>query len=92
MKFSRAIITSLLTASSHRVVSAFTATGSVGRPAFVGSSGNAVRSFQSSSALSMANVPKLTDPIENLLAGTDVFIFDCDGVIWRVSTALHLCA
>jgi len=89
MKFSRAIITSLLTASSHRVVSAFSASGSVGRPAFVGSSANAVRgstdsrSFQSSSALSMANVPKLTDPIENLLAGTDVFIFDCDGVIWR---------
>jgi len=81
MQFSRAIITSLLTASSVKGVSAFSA----GRPAFT----NAVRrstnsrSFQSSSALRMANVPKLTDPIENLLAGTDVFIFDCDGVIWR---------
>lgn len=31
----------------------------------------------------MANVPKLTNPTENLLDTTDVFIFDCDGVIWR---------
>jgi len=31
----------------------------------------------------MANVMKLSDPQENLLNGTDVFIFDCDGVIWR---------
>jgi phosphoglycolate phosphatase len=31
----------------------------------------------------MANVPRLTDPAEKLLKDIDVFIFDCDGVIWR---------
>lgn len=31
----------------------------------------------------MANVPRLIDPRSELLDGVDVFIFDCDGVIWR---------
>lgn len=31
-----------------------------------------------------ANVIKLSDPEKQLLDGVDVFIFDCDGVIWRV--------
>jgi phosphoglycolate/pyridoxal phosphate phosphatase family enzyme len=31
----------------------------------------------------MAKVPKLSDPQTNLLDQVDVFIFDCDGVIWR---------
>lgn len=31
-----------------------------------------------------ANVPKLTEPAKQLLDNVDVFIFDCDGVIWRV--------
>lgn len=31
----------------------------------------------------MANVPRLTDPNPQLLDSVDVFIFDCDGVIWR---------
>lgn len=31
----------------------------------------------------MAKVPKLSDPMPELLDGVDVFIFDCDGVIWR---------
>ena len=35
--------------------------------------------------LSMANVLKLSDPQSQLLDEVDVFIFDCDGVIWRVS-------
>lgn len=30
-----------------------------------------------------AQVPKLSDPQSNLLDNVDVFIFDCDGVIWR---------
>eukprot|EP00542_Grammatophora_oceanica_P017721 CAMPEP_0194036536 /NCGR_PEP_ID=MMETSP0009_2-20130614/8898_1 /TAXON_ID=210454 /ORGANISM="Grammatophora oceanica, Strain CCMP 410" /LENGTH=362 /DNA_ID=CAMNT_0038678339 /DNA_START=31 /DNA_END=1119 /DNA_ORIENTATION=- len=30
-----------------------------------------------------ANVLKLSDPAEQLLNNVDVFIFDCDGVIWR---------
>lgn len=36
-----------------------------------------------------ANVLKLTEP-DKFLDGIDVFIFDCDGVIWRVR-ALKLC-
>jgi hypothetical protein len=35
--------------------------------------------------LSMANVSRLTEPNSQLLDQVDVFIFDCDGVIWRVS-------
>ena len=31
-----------------------------------------------------ANVLKLSDPESQLLQNIDVFIFDCDGVIWRV--------
>ena len=42
----------------------------------------AVRAY-SSAALGMANVHKLSDPMEEMLNGVDVFIFDCDGVIWR---------
>ena len=33
----------------------------------------------------MANVLRLTEPQSQLLDEVDVFIFDCDGVIWRVS-------
>lgn len=33
--------------------------------------------------LNMANVLKLSDPEKELLDKVDVFIFDCDGVIWR---------
>jgi len=40
-------------------------------------------SSSSSSALGMANVLKLSQPQESLLNDVDVFIFDCDGVIWR---------
>ena len=42
------------------------------------------RAFTSSTLLHMANVPKLSDPQSELLDKVDVFIFDCDGVIWRV--------
>ena len=42
------------------------------------------RAFTSSTPLHMANVPKLSDPQSELLDKVDVFIFDCDGVIWRV--------
>lgn len=48
-------------------------------------------SRQTSRALSTttamrANVSKLSEPASQLLDKTDVFIFDCDGVIWRVRT------
>jgi hypothetical protein len=44
----------------------------------------ATRAFVSSSRLN-ANVLKLSEPQSQLLDQVDVFIFDCDGVIWRVS-------
>lgn len=62
-------------------------TGRVFSPA-VGSSSSCtiigVKTFSSTTAL-QANVLKLTEPAKDLLPGVDVFIFDCDGVIWRVS-------
>ena len=36
----------------------------------------------------MANVLRLSNPMEEMLNDVDVFIFDCDGVIWRVSRAI----
>ena len=45
---------------------------------------SANRSSSSSTSLK-ANVLKLSEPAKDLLPGVDVFIFDCDGVIWRVS-------
>lgn len=42
------------------------------------------------SSLSMANVLKLTDPGKELLNHVDVFIFDCDGVIWRVRSLVKI--
>ena len=42
------------------------------------------RGISSTTALG-ANVLKLTRPAKDLLPDVDVFIFDCDGVIWRVS-------
>ena len=42
------------------------------------------RAFTSTAPLQMANVLKLSDPQSQLLDEVDVFIFDCDGVIWRV--------
>ena len=41
-------------------------------------------SSSSSTCLGMANVLKLSEPQSQLLDEVDVFIFDCDGVIWRV--------
>jgi len=43
------------------------------------------RAFTSTTSLQMANVLKLSEPQSQLLDQVDVFIFDCDGVIWRVS-------
>jgi len=41
------------------------------------------RSF-TTTKINMANVLKLSEPQSQLLDQVDVFIFDCDGVIWRV--------
>ena len=41
-------------------------------------------------SLQMANVLRLSNPMEEMLNDVDVFIFDCDGVIWRVSRVSSL--
>lgn len=45
-------------------------------------------SFGTTTTMLRANVLKLSQPSKDLLSGVDVFIFDCDGVIWRVSNKL----
>ena len=77
-----AFIASLPTATTAFSAPRVTSLSRARAPAFV--SANA-RSFHSSSNLQMANVMRLSDPQEDLLKDVDVFIFDCDGVIWRVS-------
>lgn len=44
----------------------------------------AKRAFTSTTTRLNANVLKLSEPKSQLLDEVDVFIFDCDGVIWRV--------
>ena len=88
MKFSKSLLTTIL-ATSSPLVSAFTsnsrsAIARSARPAFAPVTNSNARSFRSTTSVNMANVMRLTDPAENLLDGVDVFIFDCDGVIWRV--------
>lgn len=83
MKFTAALLT---LAYSGITASAFTqhASGILAKssPAFVASA-TSKRAFSASTKLNMAQVGKLTDPMAQLLDGVDVFIFDCDGVIWR---------
>ena len=44
-------------------------------------------SFSTTTTALNANVLRLSDPQRELLENVDIFIFDCDGVIWRVSVA-----
>ena len=46
------------------------------------------RFLSSNNTLKMAKVSKLNEPA-SFLEGVDVFIFDCDGVIWRVRSVLN---
>eukprot|EP00956_Cyclotella_meneghiniana_P026470 scaffold57263_cov59-Cyclotella_meneghiniana.AAC.7 len=73
MIYTRAI-TALTLASASRTTSAFSPT--IRRTALPASQ------RRMGSALN-ANVAKLSQPGKDLLPDVDVFIFDCDGVIWR---------
>lgn len=75
MKFMQTV---LLTLASARTASAFAPTA--GRRAF-----GVARSTPRFNTAVNANVLRLSDPVSEVLDKTDVFIFDCDGVIWRVS-------
>jgi uncharacterized protein YbbC (DUF1343 family) len=79
MKFSNSVVATLFVAA--RSASAFAPAGK--RAAFVPRQLQQ-RTFTSTSSLN-ANVLKLSDPAKEILDQVDVFIFDCDGVIWRVS-------
>jgi 4-nitrophenyl phosphatase/phosphoglycolate phosphatase len=75
MKFSHTALSVLVAARS---VSAFSTTN---KAAF---SPRSVATYSSSASALHASVLKLSDPAKEILDKVDVFIFDCDGVIWRV--------
>jgi hypothetical protein len=84
MKFSSTALATLFVAA--RSASAFAPAAK--RAAFVPQ--QRTRTFTSTSSLN-ANVLKLADPAKEILDKVDVFIFDCDGVIWKVRYAM-LCS
>ena len=73
-------------ASAGRRLAAASTSGGIGMPAAVAAPATARRSYAATAtSLQMANVLRLSNPMEEMLNDVDVFIFDCDGVIWRVS-------
>ena len=98
----RLALTALTTALSAGGTSAFAPAATAGRhlaaaaasmrspSAAVAAPAAAPRSYATSAtSLQMANVLKLSNPMEEMLNDVDVFIFDCDGVIWRVSCRIE---
>ncbi|KAI2502552.1 haloacid dehalogenase-like hydrolase [Fragilaria crotonensis] len=77
MRFTTAVLSSLSLWVAHQahVANAF---GVPSRRAFARAATTKATSTQLH-----ANVLKLSDPTRQILDKTDVFIFDCDGVIWR---------
>eukprot|EP00904_Undaria_pinnatifida_P004698 jgi/Undpi1/14229/HiC_scaffold_9.g03878.m1 len=62
--------------------------GFTGGPAIISGARQGVRSAYGkarpvSRVMRMANSQRLADPVGQMLDKTDVFIFDCDGVIWK---------
>jgi 4-nitrophenyl phosphatase/phosphoglycolate phosphatase len=70
--FSKSALTTALTLAS-RTAAFHVGSSSAIRPAVARFSSTALK----------ANVLKLSEPAKDLLPNVDVFIFDCDGVIWR---------
>lgn len=87
MKFTNAarklLFASPLLAATSNVV-AFSSRGHLPSAVVGRAAAPSARAFASKTPLHMANVLKLSDPQTQLLDEVDVFIFDCDGVIWRV--------
>jgi hypothetical protein len=74
--------------AGHRLAAGSVRSAAVAAPAAAAAAAAARRSYAASAtSLQMANVLKLSNPMEEMLNDVDVFIFDCDGVIWRVSRA-----
>jgi len=86
MRWTKAALTTLIAA---RPVAAFTFSSRL--PATFVSKPSYIRLpySTSSSSLQMANVPRLTEPASELVDNVDVFIFDCDGVIWRGDSVIE---
>jgi hypothetical protein len=84
MKFQRTALSLLATGLTS--VSAFTprSTAFVRSSASASATSSIRRSAFSTTTALQANVLRLADPQSELLDMVDVFIFDCDGVIWRV--------
>jgi len=82
MKFSKTLLTTILASAAS--VSAFSSSPlafmssvtSTSTPSHIGATVLRSTAIQ-------AKVGRLTNPQTNLLDNVDVFIFDCDGVIWR---------
>ncbi len=83
MKFGRFAISSLLAVPTASAFTPATRHGVTKHRVSKGFAG--IRSATLKSTALQANVLKLSDPESQLLDNIDVFIFDCDGVIWRVS-------
>lgn len=87
MRYPRWTLSTVLTvsAATARFSSAFSpSTMTRGRPTMRIPSTQHRRTTTTTSVLH-ANVRRLSDPQRELLDQVDIFIFDCDGVIWRVS-------
>lgn len=89
MKFSNSLLAGFVTGSLSRASAFSISAGFAGvvrsAPPVFGISRQAKQHTFSTtrSSLNMASVKELSNPQESLLDGVDVFIFDCDGVIWR---------
>jgi len=82
MKLSRVALSTIFSSLSSAAAFAPRISSNSVKPALFRTQESVSRTFGSTSKLN-ANVPKLSDPTSELLDGVDVFIFDCDGVIWR---------
>ena len=85
MHIVRSALTAVLMATSARAFSpaASSSAAAVTRSAASKYFSSSSRTLSSSTTKLNANVLKLTEPSKDLLPDVDVFIFDCDGVIWR---------
>jgi hypothetical protein len=81
MKFSSSVVASLLVGGARAFAP---------RPSFARQFATSATAATSSRTALHANVLKLSDPQKELLDQVDIFIFDCDGVIWRVSICNRL--
>jgi len=82
MKLATAALTAILSTGRIHAFSQLRSTAMIrGSNAFSKQAFSSVSRI--STSLKMADVARLSEPSKELMDETDVFIFDCDGVIWR---------